>query len=164
MLGDCRQSPLKTLPNTFGMGHKTHTMTTRYGSHDMEDVPASQDAAPLDHVPPDHTMPKGNNESSDKYCEETDTFHPFAKLLEQFQQLKDQFTCLISATDLYTAMAELMQLMDKLQHLSMKLQLHPAPHPNEEPIHKTMQAYMDTLYATQREKPHHNHAAGYPHI
>ena len=27
-----------------------------------------------------------------------------------------------------------------------------------------MQAYMDTLHATERIKPHHNHTAGYPHI
>ena len=33
----------------------------------------------------------------------------------------------------------------------MILQLHSAPHPNEEPVHKIMQAYMDTLCTTQRE-------------
>ena len=27
----------------------------------------------------------------------------------------------------------------------------PAPQSSEEPVHKTMQAYMDTLHATQRE-------------
>ena len=33
----------------------------------------------------------------------------------------------------------------------MMLQPHPTPQPNEEPMHKTMQAYTDTLHATQRE-------------
>ena len=43
-----------------------------------------------------------------------------------------------------------MQLMDKLQHLTMILQ--PANQPREEPVHKTMQAYTNTLHATQREE------------
>ena len=34
-------------------------MTARYGNHDMEDVPAPQDSAALDLVPPDHTIPRG---------------------------------------------------------------------------------------------------------
>ena len=33
----------------------------------------------------------------------------------------------------------------------MTLQPHPALQPNEEPVHTTMQAYMDTLHTTQRE-------------
>ena len=41
-------------------------MTTRYENHDMEDVPA-----PLTLVPPDHTTPGGDNESSNKYSELT---------------------------------------------------------------------------------------------
>ena len=44
-----------------------------------------------------------------------------------------------------------MQLTGKLQHLTMMLQLHSAPHPDEEPVHKTMQVYRDTLQAMQRE-------------
>ena len=40
-----------------------------------------------------------------------------------------------------------MQLTDKLHHLTMMLQLHPNPLPNEEPVHKTMQATTQT-YAT----------------
>ena len=39
----------------------------------MEDVPAPEDSAPLDLAPPDHTMPGGDNESSNEYSEETDT-------------------------------------------------------------------------------------------
>ena len=50
-----------------------------------------------------------------------------------------------------TPTAELMQLTDKLQHLTMMLQLHSAPQPNEEPVHKTMQAYMDASGTIQRE-------------
>ena len=48
-------------------------------------------------------------------------------------------------------MAELMWLTDKQQYLTMMLQLHSAPQSHEEPVHKTMQAYMDTLHTTQRE-------------
>ena len=51
MSQDHRQSPLKALLNTFGMYKKTHTMTTRYGSHDTEDIPATQDSVPLDIAP-----------------------------------------------------------------------------------------------------------------
>ena len=58
-------------------------MTTRYESHDTEDVPTTQDSDPLELLPPKHTMPRGENESSDKYCEQTDTHHPLAELLEQ---------------------------------------------------------------------------------
>ena len=36
-------------------------------SPDTEDVPANQGAALLDLVPPEHTMPEGDNESTDKY-------------------------------------------------------------------------------------------------
>ena len=45
MSQDCRQSPLKTQLNTPGMCHKTHTMT-RYGNHDMEDVPVTKTHLP----------------------------------------------------------------------------------------------------------------------
>ena len=44
-----------------------------------------------------------------------------------------------------------MQLTDKLQHLIMMAQLHSAPQPNEKQVHKTMQAYMNTLHVTQRK-------------
>ena len=67
-------------------------MTTRYGIHNTENVSATQDSAPLDLVSPDNTMPKGDNESSDEYSEETDTHHSMVELLEQFWQLKDQFS------------------------------------------------------------------------
>ena len=96
-------------------------------------------------------MPRKDNESSDDYSEQTDTHHPLAELLEQFQQLQDQFAYLKSATHSPAPMTELMQLTDKLQHLTMMLQPHPMHQPNEEPVHKTMQAYMDTLHAIQRE-------------
>ena len=52
------------------------------GSHDTKDVHVNQDSDPLVLVPPEHTMPRGDNESSDKYCEETDTHYPLAELLE----------------------------------------------------------------------------------
>ena len=51
---------------------------TRYGKHDREDIPATQDSAPLDLVQPDHTMHEGGNELSDEYSKETDTCHPLA--------------------------------------------------------------------------------------
>ena len=44
-----------------------------------------------------------------------------------------------------------MQITDKLQHLTMMLQPHPSPQPNEDPVHTTMQTYTDTLHATERE-------------
>ena len=89
MSSDLRQSPLKALLNTFGMCCKTHGMATRYGSHDTEDIFATQDSPALDFAPPEHPMLEGDNESSDEYCEETDTCHSLAELLEQFLQFKD---------------------------------------------------------------------------
>ena len=62
MYQDCRQSPLKALLNTFGMCQKTHIMATRYGSHGTEDVPATQDSAPLDLAPTEHPMHEEDNE------------------------------------------------------------------------------------------------------
>ena len=126
MSWDCRQSPLKTLLNTLGAHHKTHIMT-RYENHNMEDVPVPQDSAPPDLAPPDHTMPRGDNESSDEYSEDNDTCHPLAELLEQFKQLWDQFVSLKSASQPPTHTVELIQLTDKLQHLTMTLQPHPPP-------------------------------------
>ena len=117
----------------------------------MEEIPATLDSSPLDLVPLKHTMSEGDNESSDIYWAETDTSHPLAELLEQFQQLKDQFASLKSTTPQSTPMAELMHLTEKLQHLTMMLHPHSSPQPKEEPVHKTMQAYTDTLCATLRE-------------
>ena len=48
-------------------------------------------------------------------------------------------------------MAGLLQLTDKLQHFTMMLQPYPIPQPNEEPVHKIIQTYMDTLCTTQRK-------------
>ena len=135
------------------MCHKTHTMATRYGRNDIEDVPATQDSAALDLAPLKHPMPEGENESPDEYCEEIHTNCPFAEILEQFQQLKDQFASLKSTTLQSTATTELMQLTDKLQRFTMTLQSHSALQPSEEPVHKTMQAYTDTLHATERTSP-----------
>ena len=55
-------------------------MATRYGSHDTEDIPSTKDSYPLDLVALECTMPVGDSESSDEYCEETETLHPLAEL------------------------------------------------------------------------------------
>ena len=107
------------------MHYKTHSIATRCRSHDTEDIPATQDSPTLDLAPPEHHMSEGDSESSDEYCEEIDTCHPLFELLEQFCQLKDQFTSLKFTTLQSTPTAELSQLTDKLQHLTMTLQ--PAP-------------------------------------
>ena len=67
-------------------------------SQDTEDVTDTQDSTPLDLMPQDHPLPKGNNDSSNEYYEETDTNHPLVDLLEQLQQLKNQFASLKSNT------------------------------------------------------------------
>ena len=41
-----------------------------------QDIPAIQDSVPLDLVPPEHTIPRGDNESYDEYYEENYTYHP----------------------------------------------------------------------------------------
>ena len=93
-------------------------MGTRYGRHDTVGIHANQDSAPLDLVPLKHPMPEEDNESSDEY--------PLDEHLEQFKQLKDQFANLKSTTPQFTPTAELTQLTDKLQHLTMMLQPHSA--------------------------------------
>ena len=50
-----------------------------------------------------------------------------------------------------THRVELTQLIDKLQLFTIVLKPHPTTQPNEELMHTTMQSYMDTLFATQRE-------------
>ena len=73
----------------------------------MEDVPATKASAPLDLAPSEQTMTNRDNESSDEYCEETDTGHPSVELLGQFQQLKYKFSSLKSTTYQSTPTAEL---------------------------------------------------------
>ena len=97
-------------------------MATRYGSHVTEDILTTKDLPPLDLAPQEHPMPKGDNELTDDYCEETDTHCPLAEILEQFCHLKDQFTKLKSTTAQSTSTAELMQFTNKLQHPSLTLQ------------------------------------------
>ena len=100
-------------------------MATKYRNQDTKDISDAQESTPLHLMPQDHPMLEKDNNSSDEYCEETDTCHPLANLLEQFQQLKKQFTSLKTSTPHSTPTEELSQLTDKLQHLNMMLQ--PAP-------------------------------------
>ena len=146
---ECRQSPLKTPLNTFRTCHKTHSMVIRYGSLDTEGIPNTQDPTPLDLTLQGHPVPEVDNYPSDEYCEETDTHCPLANLLEQLKQLNNQFASLKSNTHQSTPTEELSQLTDKLQHLTMVLP--PAFQSSEELVHKTMQAYTDTLHATPRD-------------
>ena len=90
----------------------------------MGDVPAPQESVPLDLAPPDHTRP-GETMNHLTNTVRKLTLCPLAELLEQFQQLQDQFTCLKSAIHPSTHMVELKQLTDKLEHLTMMLQPHP---------------------------------------
>ena len=99
---------------------------------DMEIVMQRTLLPPKTHLPwilhhQNTQMPEQDNELSDEYCEETDAHCPLAELLELFCQLKDQFAILKSQS---TTAADLLQLTDKLQHLSMML--HPPPQPSGE--------------------------------
>ena len=58
-------------------------------------------------MPQDHPVPERDNDSFDEYCEETDTCHPLDDLLEQFQQLENQFVNLKSNTPQSTPTEEL---------------------------------------------------------
>ena len=64
-------------------------MDTRYGNHDTDDTPDTQDSPHLDLVPHDHPILVRDNDSSYEYCEEDDACHPLADLPELFQQLKE---------------------------------------------------------------------------
>ena len=61
---------------------KIYGMEIRYGSQDTEDVADTQDSPTFDLAPQDHPVTEGDNDSSDEYCEETDTCYPLADLLE----------------------------------------------------------------------------------
>ena len=148
MSQDCRQSTLKALLNNLEMHQEIHTMTTRYENHDTEDT--------LDSGFPGSCTTRPHYVWRKQWIIwwiqwRTDTLPPLAELPEQFWHLQDQFANLKSATDPLKPMTELTQLTDKLQKLTMILQQPQAPQPNREPVHKTMQTYMDTLQATQRE-------------
>ena len=93
-------------------------------------------------------MLEGDSDSSNEYCEETDTYHPLADLLEQFQRLKNHFASLKSNTPQSKPVEELSQLIDKLQHLTMMLQ--PAPSPVRNQCARSCR-HTQTLCATQRE-------------
>ena len=142
-------TPEGSAKHFWNMHHKTNGMETRYGNHDTEDIHDTQDSPSLDLVPQDRPMLERDNDSSDEYCEETDTCSPLADLLEQFQQRRNQFASLKSNTPQSTPTEGLSQLTDKLQHLTIVLQ--PVLQSSKEPVHKTMQAYKDTLCTAQRE-------------
>ena len=141
MSSEYRRSPLKALLNTYGTPHKTQCIATRCKSPDIENIPTTEDSSPLDLVPQEFPMPEGDNDSSDEYSEKkSDTCHSLARLLEQFHQLRDLTASLKSTALQSTPIADLLQFTDKLQSQS-----------TEEAVHKTMQAYTDTLHATQRK-------------
>ena len=82
------------------------------------------ETVPLDLVPPDHTMPRQESESSNKYIEEPNTCCHLAELLDQFWLLQDQVTHLELATHLSMHMDELMQLTDRLDNRNASLDIH----------------------------------------
>ena len=41
-------------------------MATRYGSHDTENIPDTQDSTPLDLMPQDHFVPEEDSDSSNE--------------------------------------------------------------------------------------------------
>ena len=71
------------------------------------------------------------------------------ELLESSANLKTNLQNLQSTTPQSTPAAELSQFTDKpaAPHHGSST----SPQPSEEPVHKTMQAYTDTLHNTQRE-------------
>ena len=129
-------------------------MTTRYEVMTPR-TSLPHDSHILDLVPPELTNPRGDNDSSDKYCEETDTPCPFPELLEHFWQLLDQSTSLKSTTPQSTPMSELMQLTDKLS-LTMMLQLHSAPSLMRNHCTKQAGIHRHIECNTKRIKPHHD--------
>ena len=147
MLCDNRQSLL----NNLGVHHKIQNMTAKYGNHDTKDFLVTKGSASLDCAPPGHTMPRRDNESSDKYSEEPNIYHPLDKLQKQFWKLQEQLTHLEPATHPHTYMAKLMQLTDKLHHLTMTVLPHQTPSLERNQYTHLLQSCTDTLCATQGE-------------
>ena len=95
---------------------------------------------------------------------ESHTHHPLAELLKQFWQLQDQFTHLKFATHPPTHTTELNQLTDKLQNLTMMLQLHQSSQPNKEPVTQLCKHTQTPCGHTERIKLHYILTTGYPHV
>ena len=117
--------------NTFEMHCKTHNMATRY-----KVMPQRISLPPKTQLPwilhHQNTLCKRETMNHLMNTEETVTLHSLAELLEKFQQLKEQFATFKCTTPQSTPTKELMQLTDKLQHLTMILQLHSAPQSSED--------------------------------
>ena len=137
------------------MCHKTHGMATRYGSHETEDLPTTQDSPPLDLVPLEHPMLEEGKESSDEYGEETDTCCPLGELLEQFSQLKDRFAKLIIY---YSPIHTCSRTVTSHRYCSTS-PCHscqcPSPVRNQCIIHAGIHRHL--AYNSERIKPYHNH-------
>ena len=93
-------------------------------------------------------MPEESNDSSEEYCEETDTHPPLVDLLEQLTQLKKQFAISKTKTPQSIPTEEPSQLIGYSISPSCSYQ---APQSSEEPVHKKIQVYMNILHTTQRE-------------
>ena len=73
----------------------------------MVDGPDTHDSALLYLAPPDHTIPKRDNESSHEYIDETDTCHSLAEISRTILGTL-RFANLKSVIPQPTSMAELM--------------------------------------------------------
>ena len=164
MFQDHRQSPLKALLNTFGMYRKTHSMVTRYGSHDTENIPPTQDSPPLDLAPEEHHMLKGDNESSEECCEETDTHYPLAELSENSVNLKTNS----QAWNLPLLNLHLQQSWHSSQINCSTSPWCPNHSQNPSQVRNQCKNHLDVYihlaHHTERIKPHHNHVARHTHI
>ena len=79
-----------------------------------------------------------------------------ADLLEQLQQLKDEFASLKNTTPQSTPTEELSQLTDKLEHLTMGLQAASAQGGTSAQNHAGIHRH--PVCNTERIQSHYNHA------
>ena len=117
-------------------------MVTRYGNQDTDDVPDAKDSTPLHLMPQDHPMLEDDNDSSNEYCEETDTPPPLANLIDQLQQLEKQFSNLklIPPSHTHRRTVTVNSQVTASHHDAPT-----SPPVSQEPVQKTMQVYTDTL-------------------
>ena len=128
-------------------------MTVRYGGqiiiHNVtEDVPGPQDAAPLDNIPPNYSMPEQDGESSAKYSEDPNPCCDIAKLQEHFQQLKEQLPQLEPTANAHAE--ELAQLTHCNTSTTCNLQTH-----GRISAHSYAEIHRYLMCHTVTNKPHH---------
>ena len=114
-----------------------------------EDTPAPHNTAPLENTPPTHSLLEEDGEATSKYSKDSNPQRDLVEILEHFQQLQEWLTQLKPTPNPSVHIEELAHLTNKLQQVSVTLQLCPPSRSVEESLHTAMQKNTDTLCTPQ---------------